>query len=180
MSDRFGGWMNGWLMGDDISVGWMNGDDGWMSVRVGGLGHWWYHLVLARFGSAKYLMGLVHAMRSNGPLPQVNFWLAIKYIIHNNLPMCWEQFAKTKANRASMEQPEEVADSEGPGQINTAEVEAAREWLDIDDGPEASKNILKIVKSCLKGMKRPKTGCSIKLLTQLTAITEYAKLCTRF
>ena len=73
----------------------------------------------------------------------MNFWLAIKYVIHNVLPMCWEQFAKTEANWASMEQLEEVADSEGPGQINTAKVEAAHEWLNIDDdGPEALKNIL--------------------------------------
>jgi hypothetical protein len=62
-----------------------------------------------------------------------------------------------------MEQPEKVADLEGPGQINTAKVEAACEWLDIDDDddPEASKDILEIVKSCLK----LKTGHSIKRMT---------------
>ena len=34
-----------------------------------------YHLVvlvLTRFGSTDYLMGLVHAMRSNGPLPKLH------------------------------------------------------------------------------------------------------------
>ena len=30
-----------------------------------------YHLILARFGGAEYLTGLIHAMQSNGPLPQV-------------------------------------------------------------------------------------------------------------
>ena len=43
----------------------------------------------------------------------MNFGLAIKYIICNDLLMCWEQFAETEANWASMEQLEEVADSEG-------------------------------------------------------------------
>ena len=89
--------------------------------------------------------------------------------------MCWEQFAETEANQGSLE-PEEVSNLE-------ADVEAAcDEWLDIDDddNPEASKDILKIVKSCLKGMKRLKTGCSTKMMTQLTAITEYVKLHTCF
>jgi len=88
--------------------------------------------------------------------------------------MCWEQFAETEANQDSLE-PEEVSDLE-------ADVEAAHEWLDIedDDSPEASKDILEIVKSCLKGMKRLKMGRSIKMMTQLTAIAEYVKLRTCF
>ena len=86
--------------------------------------------------------------------------------------MCWEQFAETEANQGSLE-PEEVSNLE-------ADVEAACEWLDIDDdSPEASKDILEIVKSCLKGMKRLKTGRSIKMMTQLTAIAEYVKLHTQ-
>jgi len=59
---------------------------------------------------------------------------------------------QTEANQDSLE-PEEVSDLE-------ADVEAAREWLDIDDddSPEASKDILEIVKSCLKGMKKVEDG----------------------
>ena len=53
-----------------------------------------------------------------------------------------EQFAETEANQGSLE-PEEVSNLE-------ADVEAAHEWLDIDE-----------------------MGCSIKMTTQLTAITEY-------
>jgi len=105
----------------------------------------------------------------------LNSWSAINlYITFDNLPMCREQFAETEANQDSLE-PEEVSDLE-------ADVEAAHEWLDIedDDSPEASKDILEIVKSCLKGMKRLKMGRSIKMMTQLTAIAEYVKLRTRF
>jgi hypothetical protein len=105
----------------------------------------------------------------------LNSWSAINlYITFDKLPMCWKQFAETEANQGSLE-PEEVSDLE-------ADVEAACEWLDIDDddSPEASKDILKIVKSCLKGMKRLKTGRSIKMMIQLTAIAEYVKLRTRF
>jgi hypothetical protein len=75
----------------------------------------------------------------------------------DNLLMCWEQFSETNANQVLMEQPEEVSDSES---VDT-NVKAACEWLDIDDD-DTSKDILEIVKSCLKGMKRLKTGCSIR------------------
>jgi len=39
----------------------------WTNSRIVAI-NWRYHLVLARFCSAKYLMGLVNAMQSNGPL----------------------------------------------------------------------------------------------------------------
>ena len=105
----------------------------------------------------------------------MNSWSAINlYIIFDNLPMFWEQFAETKANQGLLE-PEEVSNLE-------ADVEAACEWLDIDDddSPETLKDILEIVKGCLKSMKGLKTGCSIKMMTQLTAIAEYVKLHTHF
>ena len=58
----------------------------------------------------------------------------------------------------------------------------ARDWLDIndDDGPDSPKDILEIIRNCLKEIKRLKTGCSIKMMTQLTAVAEYVKLHTHF
>ena len=80
-----------------------------------------------------------------------------------------------------IEQPEEVEHSEKV-QVNTAEVNAARDWLDIDDddGPDPSKDLLEIIRNCLKEVKRLKTGRSIKMMTQLTAVAEYVKLRIRF
>jgi hypothetical protein len=66
------------------------------------------------------------------------------------------------------------------------EVEAAREWLDIgdeeNDEPTTSnsKDILWIIKNCLKEVKKLKTGRTIKVMTQLTAVAEYVKLRTRY
>jgi hypothetical protein len=75
-----------------------------------------------------------------------------------------------------IEQPE-VKHSEKV-QVNTAEVNAACNWLDIDDddGPDPSKDILEIIRNCLKEVKRLKTGRSIKMMTQVTAVVEYVKL----
>jgi hypothetical protein len=53
------------------------------------------------------------------------------------------------------------------------EAEAAREWLDIgdkkNDEPTTSnsKDILWIIKNCLKEVKKLKTECTIKVMTQL-------------
>lgn len=66
------------------------------------------------------------------------------------------------------------------------EVEAARGWLDIDDENNDelttlnSKDILQIIKNCLKEVKKLKTGRTIKMMTQLTAVAEYVKLRTRY
>ena len=80
-----------------------------------------------------------------------------------------------------IEQPEEVEHSEKV-QVNTAKVNAACNWLDIDDddGPDPSKDLLEIIRNCLKEVKRLKTGRSIKMMTQLTAVVEYVKLCIHF
>lgn len=61
-------------------------------------------------------------------------------------------------------------------------MEAARTWLDFqdEDEPESSKDIHEIVKCCLKEVKRLKTGRSIKMMTQLTAVSEFAKLRARY
>ncbi|KZP09639.1 hypothetical protein FIBSPDRAFT_900319 [Athelia psychrophila] len=54
-----------------------------------------------------------------------------------------------------------------------------QEWLDIDDTdepPQSPKDILEIIKTCFKTYKNMKSGCTIKMFTQLTAVAEYVKL----
>jgi hypothetical protein len=77
----------------------------------------------------------------------------------------------------STESPEEIADSEA-SPIDVPEVTAAREWLDDgeDDSPEGPRDILDIIKVCLKDVKKLKTTHSINVVTQLTAVAEYVKL----
>jgi hypothetical protein len=47
--------------------------------------------------------------------------------------------------------------------------------LEPDDHGEAP-DIFKIVKACLQDVKKLKSACSLKVVTQLTAVLEYAKL----
>ena len=85
--------------------------------------------------------------------------------------MYWQQIAEYEFH-----QEDEVDETEPVP--NAAEINAAREWLDIndDDSPQSSKDILEIIKTCLKAVKKLKTGRTIKMMTQLVAITEYVKL----
>ncbi|KAF8496042.1 hypothetical protein JB92DRAFT_3146870 [Gautieria morchelliformis] len=62
-------------------------------------------------------------------------------------------------------------------QMDPAEVEAAREWLKIDDEDVPTPaDIITIVKRCLQDVKKLKCGRTVKMMTQLTAVSEYAKL----
>ena len=89
--------------------------------------------------------------------------------------MYWQQIAEYEFH-----QEDEVDETEPVP--NAAEINAAREWLDIndDDSPQSSKDILEIIKTCLKAVKKLKTGRTIKMMTQLVAITEYVKLRVRY
>ena len=89
--------------------------------------------------------------------------------------MYWQQIAEYE-----LHQEDEVDETEPVP--NAAEINAAREWLDIDDddSPQSSKDILEIIKTCLKAVKKLKTGRTIKMMTQLVAITEYVKLRARY
>ena len=72
--------------------------------------------------------------------------------------------------------PNEVTDSEAmPDDV--PEVSAARDWLE-ENGTNnlGAKNVLAIIRACLKGVKKLKTTRSIKVFTQLTAVAEYIKL----
>jgi hypothetical protein len=62
-----------------------------------------------------------------------------------------------------------------------AAVKAAREWLEIDykDVPR-STDIFTIVKRCLKDVKKLKCGRTVKIMTQLMAVSEYVKLRDRY
>jgi hypothetical protein len=74
--------------------------------------------------------------------------------------MYWQQIAEYE-----LHQEDEVDETEPVP--NAAEINAAREWLDIDDddSPQSSKDILKIIKTCLKAVKKLKTGRTIKMMT---------------
>ena len=89
--------------------------------------------------------------------------------------MYWQQIAEYE-----LHQEDEVDETEPVP--NAAEINAAHEWLDIDDddSPQSSKDILEIIKTCLKAVKKLKTGRTIKMMTQLVAITEYVKLRARY
>jgi hypothetical protein len=60
-------------------------------------------------------------------------------------------------------------------EVDLPEIAAARDWLEPDDHGEAP-DIFEIVKSCLQDVKKLKSACSLKVVTQLTAVLEYAKL----
>ncbi|KAF8469898.1 hypothetical protein JB92DRAFT_2838459 [Gautieria morchelliformis] len=59
--------------------------------------------------------------------------------------------------------------------------EAAHEWLKIDyeDVPTPT-DIITIVKRCLQDVKKLKCGRTVKMMTQLTAVSEYVKLRDRY
>jgi hypothetical protein len=88
--------------------------------------------------------------------------------------MYWQQIAEYELHQVMME---DEVDATEPV-FNAAEIIAAREWLNIDDDDylQSSKDILEIVKTCLKAVKKLKTGRTIKMMTQLVAIAEYVKL----
>jgi hypothetical protein len=88
--------------------------------------------------------------------------------------MYWQQIAEYESHRVTMEDEVDITEPVS----NAAEINAAREWLDIDDDDclQSSKDILGIVKTCLKTVKKLKTGRTIKMMTQLVAIAEYVKL----
>jgi len=51
-------------------------------------------------------------LEMDSTLMNLNSWSSNQLIYYfDNLPMCWEQFAKTEANQGSLE-PEEVSDLE--------------------------------------------------------------------
>lgn len=78
--------------------------------------------------------------------------------------------------------PEEFhgdADSEVEADLEIPKVTAACELLD-DEETEMQCNILDIVKACLADVKKIRTVPSIKMLSQLTAVTEYVKLQHRY
>ncbi|KAF8521999.1 hypothetical protein JB92DRAFT_3094311 [Gautieria morchelliformis] len=81
---------------------------------------------------------------------------------------------------AEIDADHSVTDSETI-QMDPAEVEAAREWLEIDDEDVPTPtDIITIVKRCLQDVKKLKCGRTVKMMTQLTAVSEYAKLRDRY
>jgi hypothetical protein len=92
--------------------------------------------------------------------------------------MYWQQIAEYESHQVMMEDEVDAAEPV----FNAAEIIAAREWLNIDDNDclQSSKDILEIVKTCLKAVKKLKTGRTIKMMTQLVAVAEYVKLRARY
>ena len=92
--------------------------------------------------------------------------------------MCWQQIAEYELQQVTMETANETETT----QSNAAEINTAREWLDIndDDSPESSTDILEIIRRCLKEVIQLKTCRTVKMMTQLTAVAEYVKLRARY
>jgi hypothetical protein len=72
--------------------------------------------------------------------------------------------------------PEDVIDSETPAN----DVDSVHDLLNLDEDEIPSEGILQVVAACLKDVKKLKTTHSIKMVTQLTAVTEYVKLCEKY
>src|ERR1700733_8945060 len=99
-------------------------------------------------------------------------------IICQILPTHWLQAAKSEADRMNI-----VTEDTESRPIDPPTVEAACNWLDIDneDLPSGSpKYIAEIVKACFKELKKIKTGHTVKMFTQLTAVAKYGKLHTQY
>jgi len=91
------------------------------------------------------------------------------------------QLAEWEADHHVEADPYNLADSEAP-EDNLPKIEAARE-LFVNNGTEGSEldgnsstSIEDIVAACLNDIKKLKTPCRIKMVTQLTAVAEYMKV----
>ena len=73
-----------------------------------------------------------------------------------------------------MNDPEDIVDSETPAN-DVSKVDAVHDLLNPDDD-EIPGGILQIVAKCLKDVRKLKTTCSIKIVTQLVTVTKYVKL----
>ena len=49
-----------------------------------------------------------------------------------------------------------------------------------EDDSDEPRDIMKIIKSCLKDAKKCKTRHAVKIITQLVAVSEYIKLCVQY
>jgi hypothetical protein len=99
--------------------------------------------------------------------------------------LCQLQLAKWEADHHVEADPHNLADSEAT-EDNLPKTKAAHE-LFTNNGIKGSKldgnssmSIEEIVAACLKDIKKLKTPCTIKMVTQLTAVAEYMKLHCRY
>ena len=93
-----------------------------------------------------------------------------------NLPFPWEQFAKWEAEQLATTMPNEATDSKGAPD-DVPEVSATCDWLEENGTSNLrAKDILGIIKACLKDVKKLKATHLIKVFTQLTTMAEYIKL----
>ena len=80
-----------------------------------------------------------------------------------------QQALEREANNLAENFLEDMNDPELPKDV------AACEFFEVEEH-EQPQTIKKIVAVCLKDIKKLRTICSIKMVTQLTAVTEYVKL----
>src|SRR6266851_1224120 len=60
------------------------------------------------------------------------------------------------------------------------EIVATCTLFTLEDNSDEPRDIMKIIKSCLKDAKKCKTRRAVKIITQLVAVSEYIKLCARY
>jgi len=56
------------------------------------------------------------------------------------------------------------------------EIAAVHTLFTLEDNSDEPRDIIKIIKSCLKDAKKCKTRCAVKIITQLVAVSKYIKL----
>ena len=85
------------------------------------------------------------------------------------------QTAESSANHIMMESTTDHSDPETTPEVPAA-VDAACEWLEINEDATGPADIFTIIRRCLIDAKKLKCGCTMKMMTQLTAVSEYMKL----
>ena len=85
------------------------------------------------------------------------------------------QTAESSANHIMMESTTDHSDPETTPEVPAA-VDAACEWLEIDEDTPGPADIFTIIRRCLIDVKKLKCGCTVKMMTQLIAVSEYVKL----
>lgn len=95
--------------------------------------------------------------------------------------MCRSKAAEYEASSLDIKEPDATGSSESAPIEAEIDIEAAG-WLDLNDEDlvEPAKDIFQITKNCMKMVKQLKSGRTVKMMTQLTAVTEYVKLRARY
>ena len=85
------------------------------------------------------------------------------------------QTAESSVNHIMTESTTDHSDPETTPEVPAA-VDAAHEWLEIDEDAPGPADIFTIIRRSLIDAKKLKCGCTMKMMMQLTVVSEYVKL----